>query len=312
MNTTQLAQQLWERLWLDYRNRVTYARIYQQMIEASQGTFINDHIAFRSLQLTVEGSHGTINLGIPYLEEIITPLGYQPVQNYEFPDKYLLARHYEVSGCNTLPKLFISELKVDALPTSTANLIRQAVRWKPSYENAVWTKLPSLEKIEPENILLLFQSRLKRLWAPPLKSTVEAVNPISQYGAWVLLHGYRVNHFTASINRQNSATYSDLDATVQALKGLGVPMKPTTEGSEKTGLRQTATQAVIEPVTVIDDTTEHSIQIQWPYAYFELAQRYPLSDNTPEVFSGFLSSQATQLFEMTSISSSSRECNDIV
>ena len=133
----------------------------------------------------------------------------------------------------------------------------------------------------------------------PAGSTIEAVNAVSQYGAWVLLHGYEVNHFTASINRQNSSVYPDLESTVRGLKELGIPMKDRIEGSRGTGLRQTATQAVIEPTTVVDDATNLLSQIQWPYAYFELAQRYPLGPDAPEVFQGFLSPQAANLFEMT-------------
>ncbi len=299
MNMTLIAAQLWEQLWLGYRERVPYARIYQRMIEDAQGRFINDHIAFRSLQLSVEGPQGTINLGIPYLDEIVTQLGYCPVKTYKFPDQHLFAQHYIVPGSPDLPKLFISELKVGALPQTTVELIRGAVRWKPGNDKYLWTKLPSLSGISPQEVLSLLQARFQRIWTPPLLSTIKAVNAVSQYGAWVLLHGYEVNHFTASINRQDAVAYPDLESTVQGLEELGIPMKDRIEGSRETGLRQAATQAVVEPTTVVDDATNCLSKIQWPYAYFELAQRYPLGTDTSEVFQGFLSPQAANLFEMT-------------
>ncbi|PSB00374.1 2-oxoadipate dioxygenase/decarboxylase family protein, partial [Merismopedia glauca] len=109
MNGTKLAQQLWDTLWENYRDRVPYASMYQKMIEDAGGAIANDHIAFRSLRLTTQN----INLGIPYLAKIIEPLGYEAVGEYKFPDSHLLARHYEPS--EDLPKLFISELIVDEL-----------------------------------------------------------------------------------------------------------------------------------------------------------------------------------------------------
>ena len=53
MKPTQIALHLWARLWQDYSRRVEYARIYQQMIQEAGGAIANDHIAFRSLRLTI-------------------------------------------------------------------------------------------------------------------------------------------------------------------------------------------------------------------------------------------------------------------
>jgi hypothetical protein len=67
MKPTEIAQQLWDLLWQDYRDRVTYARIYQQMIEEAGGSIANDHIAFRTLRLTIDQNGHSIQLGIPYI-----------------------------------------------------------------------------------------------------------------------------------------------------------------------------------------------------------------------------------------------------
>ena len=301
MNTTQIAAQLWQRLWLDYRCRVPYARLYQEMIEESQGIFANDHIAFRSLQFSVEGPHGTLNLGIPYLEEMVTRLGYKRAGDYEFPEQHLFARHYAppTSSELELPKLFISELTVDSLPSQIASLIRDAVSWDSTLDQSLWGSLPPFNEMSSDQVLSHLQSRFSRIWSPPFKSTVETVNQISQYGAWVLLHGYSVNHFTGFINRHHSGSFPTLEATAQALAQMGVPMKATIEGSQASGLRQTATQAIVESVMVKDSETEEISQMPWPYAYFELAERYPMEPNSPHLFEGFLTQQAKQLFEMT-------------
>jgi hypothetical protein len=134
---------------------------------------------------------------------------------------------------------------------------------------------------------------------------VEEVNKVTQYGAWVLLHGYAVNHFTGYVNRQNTAKYPDIDATVSGLVNLGVPMKAEIEGNIACGLRQTATQAVKEMVTVLDDNSGAEIQIPWTYAYYEIAQRYPVEIEPGKqiLFDAFLGKNAQQLFEMTRIGS---------
>jgi uncharacterized glyoxalase superfamily metalloenzyme YdcJ len=133
---------------------------------------------------------------------------------------------------------------------------------------------------------------------------VEEVNKATQYGAWVLLHGYAVNHFTGYVNRHQTPEYASIDATASGLASLGVPMKAEIEGDVACGLRQTATQAVKEMVTVIDDVSGQEIQIPWTYAYYEIAQRYPveIAPGKQELFDAFLGNNAQQLFEMTRLS----------
>jgi hypothetical protein len=127
-------------------------------------------------------------------------------------------------------------------------------------------------------------------WQPPHRSVLEEVNKVTQYGAWVLLHGYAVNHFTGYVNRQNTPEYPDIETTARGLANLGVPMKAEIEGDVACGLRQTATQAVTEIVTVSEDSTDAEIQIPWTYAYYEIAQRYmvEVEPGQQELFDGFL------------------------
>ena len=78
-------------------------------------------------------------------------------------------------------------------------------------------------------------------------------------------------------------------------------MKAEIEGNIAVGLRQTATHAVSEMVTVIDDETQTEIQIPWTYAYYEIAQRYfvEVEPGKQELFDAFLGRNAQNLFEMT-------------
>jgi hypothetical protein len=129
-------------------------------------------------------------------------------------------------------------------------------------------------------------------------SEINAVNKESQFAAWVLVHGYRVNHFTALVNSHGVEALDDIDKTVAVLREAGVPMKSDIEGAKGSKLRQTATEAVMTDVVVADGV------LPWTYAYFEIAERGEVTD--PESgrtgrFEGFLGPQATNLFDMTKV-----------
>jgi hypothetical protein len=295
MKTVEIANLLWNTLWQDYYHRVEYARIYEQMILEAGQSIANDHIAFRSLGLTVNRGGEEINLGIPYLAKIIEALGYVKAGQYEFSDRYLKACHYRHPEQNSfnLPKLFISELVVDALPETLAQQIKETVVAGSFFHQPDLNEWLTTES--SETIITQLKAVFSRPWQPPKRSLVEAVDKVSQYGAWVLLHGYAVNHFTGYINHHYTSIYSDIEKTARALVERGIPMKNEIEGSLKTGLRQTATIAVTEMVEVWDDC-QRLIQIPWTYAYYELAERNIVEG---KLFEGFLDVQAKNLFSMT-------------
>ncbi|MBC6431923.1 DUF1338 domain-containing protein [Nostoc sp. HG1] len=302
--TNKIALHLWKLLWQEYTARVNHARTYQQMIIAAGGNVANDHIAFRSLRLLLDSPQGKINLGIDYLGQLAEALGYVVAGEYNFAQTHLYARYYRHPQQEefNLPKLFISELIVDELPANIAQLISRTVSSIPDELTSPLTLLQKDGNIE--TIAKQLQQVFSRPWLPPVRSVVEEVNQVTQYGAWVLLHGYAVNHFTGYINGQNTLEYPDIDTTASALTNLGVPMKAEIEGNVACGLRQTATQAVTEMVTVLDDNSGAEIQIPWTYAYYEIAQRYlvEVEPGKQILFDAFLGSNAQQLFEMTRLS----------
>ncbi len=293
MKRERTAQQLWQKLWEDYQQRVSYARIYGEMIHEAGGIVVNDHIAFRSLRLSVEGR----NLGIAYLESVVKVLGYEKAGEYIFPDQKLYARHYRHPQQEELdlPKLFMSELIVELLPETIAKMIEKTVKTGKLFDT--WNLDHWVEAAQVDQLQKIFT----RPWPAPLKSVVEAVHEVSQYGAWVLLHGYAVNHFTGYINRQHAPQYPDIESTAHGLAQRGIPMKAAIEGNVGSGLRQTATQAVTEMVPVHDDASGLLTQISWPYAYYEIAERnvVEVAPGQQALFEGFLGPQARNLFEMT-------------
>ncbi|MBW4628005.1 MAG: DUF1338 family protein [Brasilonema octagenarum HA4186-MV1] len=296
----EIARHLWKLLWQDYSIRVSYARIYAQMITDAGGTVANDHIAFRSLRMEVDSPQGKVNLGIDYLGQFAEALGYEAAGEYSFPETHLYARHYRHPQQEEfdLPKLFISELIVDELPEETVQLIQQTVLGVNLFHySAILQAFATETKRLAKELHRIFMSP----WQPPRRSVVEEVNKVTQYGAWVLVHGYAVNHFTGYVNRQNTPKYPDIETTARGLANLGVPMKAEIEGDIASGLRQTATQAVTEVVTVLEDNVDVEIQLPWTYAYYEIAQRYMVEVEPDQqvLFDGFLGRNAQQLFEMT-------------
>jgi len=298
----RFAVQLFDVLWDRYRGRVSYVRDYEQVIAAAGATFVNDHIAFR----TLAGQRPLA--GISTLSRIFEALGYLAAGCYNFPDKHLNAIHYQHAN-PAFPKLFISELRIWELPDAAGEPLERLLE---SHRDPVTreelqqlTQLDDLTAAAHLQLLNMIVDEILSLpWQLPKIEDVQAVNAHSQYAAWVMVHGYNVNHFTSSINSHGVESLGDIEKTIAALKNAGVPMKAEIEGERGSKLRQTATEAVTIDVDVLDNGKPATMP--WSYAYFELAERNAITD--PETgkktrFEGFLGPQATNLFEMTRVSS---------
>jgi hypothetical protein len=296
----RFALELLDALWLRYRQRVQYVQTYERVVEQAGATFENDHIAFRTLALQEPTA------GIVSVARAFEALGYRARGCYQFPDKHLCSIHYQHS-CPGFPKVFVSELHTWELPADVRKIVWRCVRSH---------RAPLSDKLLAAVIRIGEQPRDKRdralktltrwfhelPWEPPSRKDVLHVNEATQFGAWTLVHGYNVNHFTALINSHGVETLDSIDKTADALRAAGVPMKSEIEGDPGSRLRQTATQAVTLEVRVTDKG--RTTRLPWTYAYFELAERgQVVNPDTGQVerFEGFLGPQATQLFEMTRV-----------
>jgi len=295
-----IVQNLIHKLWNNYLERVPYAGIYADLVQQKGGRVVIDHLAFRTLK-THTGEQPD---GISDIRHIIKCFGYQPAGQYSFTKKNIDAIHFEHPE-KKLPKIFVSQLLVEKLPEWARQKIHETVKDTPYLLSdhgiellnrlCVDDKLPVEAAEFLENDLLNY---FKRPWKPPLKDTVLQVNDISQYAAWVLLHGNSVNHFAALINEHNVKDWPDLISTSKVLNSKGVPMKEAIEGEKGGVLQQTATHAVKENSEVNGDNGIE--EINWTYAYFEFTQRgYTEKDGQQILFNGFLENQARHLFAMT-------------
>jgi hypothetical protein len=289
--STAFLENLFAWLWQEYRGRVDYARAYEDLLKARGGSFRNDHVAFRTFAVQSRWS------GIAAISRPFEALGYRAAATYDFPDKQLTAIHFAPPAEN-LPKLFISELRVWELSPRARRIIAAATaKAAPGLSDAELADLANLTRIPArrrDTLLRRWAGRFSRPWPAPRAADAVALERQSQFGAWVLLHGHTVNHFTAAVHAQRVAALDDIDKTVAALKAAGVPMKPEIEGAPGSKLRQSSTQAVVIPVEM--RAGSRVVKKPWTYAYFELAER-PLIDGYR--YEGFLGGQATNLFEMT-------------
>lgn len=296
----EIANELLERLWGQYIQRVSYANKYVELVSEKGGNVVNDHIALRTFNTHTGEQPG----GIRAIKHILNILDYTAVAKYEFPKKKLNAVHFEHSD-EKFPKIFVSQLEVDLLPEWAQKIINNTVKDTPylltDSSIELLSKLRETGELPTEAADLLVTDLVqyfRRPWRIPGKEDVLKLNDVSQYAAWVLLHGNSINHFTAYINFHEVKEWPDLESTCNGLKEAGVPMKGSIEGQKGSKLQQSATEAIKEEVQVKgDDGIE---KIIWTYAYYELAQRnYIIENGTKKLFSGFLGEQAAHLFDMT-------------
>lgn len=288
---------LLDRLWDVYRGRVEHVRTYERIVQQYGATFVNDHIAFRTFACQRPQT------GIVSLSRIFQVLGYRAAGVYQFEDKFLNAVHFQHANPQ-FPKIFISELRVWELGSQAEPIWQLTRQHRPAIadevlaELAAWRGMSESRQQELQDLVVREFHELP--WPVPEREVVEAVNRASQYAAWVMLHGYNVNHFTSLVNSHDVPELEDLDKTLAALREAGVPVKAEIEGEPGSKLRQSATEAVRIEVDMLEHGQPR--RLPWSYAYFELAERNPIVDPvTGQVsrFEGFLGPQATHLFEMT-------------
>lgn len=289
---------LFDDLWERYRRRVCHVRVYEQVIARNGAAFVNDHIAFRTVALNAPAD------GVFALSRIFRALGYSPQACYEFPDKHMSSTHLAHPNPQ-FPKLFVTELKTWELSATGRRILRRVLSTRrPQVPDEALAGLHRIDENGAARNAILLTTLIRLFaglpWNAPRRRDVLDLNAETQFGAWVLLNGCDVNHFTALVNSHGVPALDTMDKTVDALKQAGIPMKKKIEGAPGSILRQSSTESVVLPFTVRGKS--HAEKLDWTYAYFEIAERgYTVDPQTgaKRRFEGFLGPQATHLFDMT-------------
>lgn len=266
--------------------KITQAMTDKGMVE-SQMDIVNDHIAFRTM--------GVDNLGIASFEKIFLAHGYKRMNYYHFESKKLDAYWYS-PPTDDLPRIFISELKVELLTESTQKIISK-------YTNTVDTDpVDRLDLNDVEAVATFFQTPL---WTLPTKEDYESLLSESEYAAWVIYNRYYLNHYTISVH-DLPQPYNRLESFNTFLKSIGIELNDS--GGEiktsKDGLLRQSSSVANQVEARFSDGEIRTIA----GSYVEFAERSVLpefSDIQPIKIKqkhrreGFEASNADKIFEST-------------
>ena len=267
-------------------NKITQALISRGVI-AHQGDIENDHIAFRTM--------GVRHLGIRSLEKLFLHYGYTACDDYYFSKKKLNARWYAPPSPD-LPRIFISELIVDAFPKPIQTLIR-------SYTDEV-----TADPVEKLNLDIADEADEflhSALWRIPTLKDYKQLLEVSEYAAWVIYNLYYLNHYTLSVHNF-PPPYNTLEKFNEFLVGEGIVLNASggyiKESADKL-LLQSATMAQNHEANFPNNET-YTIS----GSYVEFAERRVLPEfahmNMKEIKreyrrEGFETGNADKIFEST-------------
>lgn len=266
MSTNKSLPVLLDKMWKDYVGINPLAqKIYDLLI--SEGEVVeNDHIALRTF------NHPRVNLDVmakPFLD-----CGYVFSGEYQFPEKKLYAKHFQHPDPK-MPKIFISELKLEEFSTELRRLVQELINQIPAGAEHAF-EFVSMGR--------------------PWKVSTETYNALlkeSDYAAWVSAFGYRPNHFTVFINHLKK--FSDIYVLNDFLKANGFKLNGSggeVKGTKEVYLEQSSTLANNIEVEFTDK------KMVVPACYYEFAKRYPLGKNGP-LYQGFVAASADKIFEST-------------
>lgn len=256
---------LLQNMWNDYCQLNPIARQVYDLLTNEGEVVLNDHIALRTFRHS--------RLGIESMAKIFKKLGYHEVQDYHFKTKKLYAKHYEHSD-ESKPKIFISELILDALTLEAQKIIESVIKQIPDE---------------------LFNSQgfcySGRNWELSF-SDYEFLAKESEYASWVSAIGFRPNHFTVNVNALK--IYNSIDKVNQFLESKNYKLNASggkIKGTPEELLEQSSTMAEFIDV----EFKEGNKKV--PGCYYEFAKRY--HDKSGKMYHGFIAASADKIFEST-------------
>ncbi|MDC0117214.1 DUF1338 domain-containing protein [Flavobacteriaceae bacterium] len=184
--------------------KITEAMVSNNIV-SNQSEIINDHIAFRTM--------GVKHLGIKSFEKIFLKHGYKKRDFYSFKEKKLNAYWYSHSEKN-MPRIFISELKVDELAKDAQKIIKQ-------YTNQV--KNDPVDNIDLNNSDEIINFLTNPLWTLPSLFHYNELLKETEYGSWVIYNRYYLNHYTISVHELKEK-YNTLEDFNKFLNSIGVKL----------------------------------------------------------------------------------------
>ncbi len=260
-------QQIFDRLWKQYVQITPEAQNIFNLFKNLGNEPVNDHIAYRTFRNS--------KISVDVIAKPFLDAGYEQVEEYDFEQKKLYAKHYEHKTDKNAPRVFISELLVEKFSEPFQKLVQDAIEQIP-------TDLISSNE-------LIFSGSV---FGKPSYETYEALRKESEYAAWLYVYGFRANHFTVSVN--NLKTLNKLEDVNSLLVENGFKMNNSggeIKGSPAEFLEQSSIMAEIISMEFEEGT------YKIPSCFYEFALRYAQKDG--ELYSGFIAKSADKIFEST-------------
>uniref|UniRef100_A0A7S4EUF6 2-oxoadipate dioxygenase/decarboxylase n=2 Tax=Chrysotila carterae TaxID=13221 RepID=A0A7S4EUF6_CHRCT len=249
----------------------------------------NDHVALRSFV----DSRGAS--GLQFLQHLFVGFGYAPQEGIVIPSMPVNAVWLEPPEETQWPKVFISELRVDEMPSEASAIVYKYVDGY--YDDAVIDHaaasgdaraLVDILETPPWSVTSSDEQSLRTLGKqhPALESATE-------YAAWTLTHAHRWNHATVLVNTlglQDVDSIAKLNALLRKHEYVFNPAggaDGVTQGSREKHLEQSSTVADEIHVTFACGT-ERTVRC----SFLELIERH-------EGFRGFLGQNAKGIFQST-------------
>ncbi len=260
---------IFNRLWNDYTSQNPSAGKIYDLFRDEGEDIVNDHIAFRTLDLP------DINI-----DALVTPFiknGYVSKGVYDFEEKHLYARHFEIPGDKNATRIFISQLIMEDVSPFIREVFREAFL--------------AVDRKKLDSDSLIFTGRI---FNPISYRIYEMLREESEYAAWFYVFGFRANHFTVSVNALKK--YNDIYRVNDLLRQNGFRLNISggeVKGTPAELLQQSSTMADLVKVEFSDGVYEI------PSCYYEFAQRFP--DVNGELYSGFIAKSADKIFESTNL-----------
>ena len=265
--------------------KITSALIESNII-SNQSEIVNDHIAFRTM--------GVEFLGIQSLEKIFLHHGYVKKDFYSFKTKKLNAFWYSHSDEN-MPRIFISELKVNDLSENSRRIISK-------YTDQV-TEDP-VDKLDLSNANEVISFLSNPLWSLPSLNDFNDLLKETEYGSWVIYNRYYLNHYTISVHELIDQ-YNTLEKFNAFVTKIGIKLNDS-GGVIKESKDGLLLQSSSVANKVKANFTEGSSLISGSYVEFAERKILPKYSNVSEIKpihrrDGFETSNADKIFESTYI-----------
>ena len=260
-----MQKEIFQKLWKEYTNQNPSAQLVHDLFTKENEIVVNDHVAFRTFD--------DPRMNIKILAKKFIKAGYKFVGKYVFDDKHLNAVHLEHPTEENAPKVFISELILSEFSEEFQMTVKKRIN---SVGNAYYN--------DPD---LIYKGSV---WAKPSYADYQLLRKESEYAAWLYVYGFRVNHFTVSIN--SLTTYNSIEMVNQFIKDNGFEIN--TSGGEIKGTPENLLQQSSTLSEIIKVQFEEGI-FEIPACFYEFAIRY--ANEEGKVFSNFIAANANKIFD---------------